>query len=207
MSADHEITGTLGNLLGPYALLGGLTSVLLCATHGTLFLTLKSTGPVLARARRTALALAPACAASTVAFVAWTLADSAETWAVATGVSAAACACLVPLASRRRAGAAFAATASAIALLWATLFLELYPNVVVSSTGAAYDLTIGNAASGSYTLKVITAVAALMIPAVLTAQAWTYWVFRARVRVEDFATPPIPLPQRDRIDERDDRAA
>jgi cytochrome d ubiquinol oxidase subunit II len=40
---------------------------------------------------------------------------------------------------------------------------------------------VHNASSSPYTLKVMTVVALIFTPIVLAYQAWTYWVFRARV--------------------------
>jgi cytochrome d ubiquinol oxidase subunit II len=68
-----------------------------------------------------------------------------------------------------------------------TLFGELYPNVLVSSTDPDFNLTLANAASGHYTLEVMTVVAALFVPVVVLAQGWTYWIFRRRVGREEFA--------------------
>jgi cytochrome d ubiquinol oxidase subunit II len=64
----------------------------------------------------------------------------------------------------------------------ATIFLNLYPRVMVSSISKTYDLTIGNTASAPYALKVMTIVALIFTPLVLVYQGWSYWVFRARVR-------------------------
>ncbi len=66
--------------------------------------------------------------------------------------------------------------------LVATIFLNLYPRVMVSSISPAYNLTIGNSSSAPYTLKVMTIVALIFTPLVLVYQGWSYWVFRARVR-------------------------
>ena len=52
---------------------------------------------------------------------------------------------------------------------------------MVSSLDAANNLTITNAASGPYTLKVMSIVAAIFVPVVLAYQAWSYWVFRKRL--------------------------
>jgi cytochrome d ubiquinol oxidase subunit II len=54
-----------------------------------------------------------------------------------------------------------------------------------SSIDPAYDLTIWNASSTHYTLKVMTIVAAIFTPLVLLYQGWTYWVFRTRIGRED----------------------
>ena len=64
-------------------------------------------------------------------------------------------------------GAAFTASAVAIAAAIGSIFINLYPNVMVSSTNSAYNLTVNNSASGSYALKVMTVVAILFVPLVL----------------------------------------
>jgi len=205
IDADKQVTGSLFDLLNPYALLGGTTTLLLCAAHGAIFLTLKTRDETLARSRRVASVLAPASAVAVVSFVSWTLVHSSHEGQLgasplAVGVAAAAFAVLVPVLARVRAGWAFAAHGLTIALVLATLFVDLYPNVLVSSTDAAYNLTLANAASGSYTLTVMTVVAAIFLPVVVASQAWTYWVFRRRVGHEDFGDvkTPIDLLARDR---------
>ena len=68
-----------------------------------------------------------------------------------------------------------------IACLIGSLFVQLYPNVMTSTLGAANTITVEEAASGSYTLTVMTIVAILVFPIVLGYQAVSYYVFRARV--------------------------
>jgi cytochrome d ubiquinol oxidase subunit II len=72
-------------------------------------------------------------------------------------------------------------TTLTIATSLITLFMILFPRVMISSLDPAYDLTIYNAASGSYTLTVMTIVALILVPIVLIYQGWSYWVFRKRV--------------------------
>ena len=79
-------------------------------------------------------------------------------------------------------GWGFAATTAAIAATMGSLFVSLYPNVMVSSTNAAYNLTVANAASGHYALTVMTVVAVIFTPLVIAYQAWSYYVFRARIK-------------------------
>ncbi len=62
---------------------------------------------------------------------------------------------------------------------------------MVSSTNPAYNLTVGNTASGAYALKVMTVVAVVLFPVVLLYQGWTYYVFRRRV-VAAPDQPPKP---------------
>jgi cytochrome d ubiquinol oxidase subunit II len=88
-----------------------------------------------------------------------------------------------------REGFAFAATTVTIASCIITIFADLYPNVMVSSTNPAYNLTVHNTASGGYSLKVMTVVVIIFLPVVLAYQTWTYYVFRRRVSRQEFTAP------------------
>jgi cytochrome d ubiquinol oxidase subunit II len=88
-----------------------------------------------------------------------------------------------------REGWAFVFSAVAIAAFVADLFYALYPRVMPSSLGSQFDLTITNASSTEYTLKVMTVVAVIMTPLVLIYQGWTYWVFRKRISASQILHP------------------
>jgi cytochrome d ubiquinol oxidase subunit II len=66
----------------------------------------------------------------------------------------------------------------------ATLFVALFPRVMVSSLDPSWSLTIYNASSTPYTLGIMSIVAAVFVPIVLAYQGWTYWVFRHRITAE-----------------------
>ena len=85
------------------------------------------------------------------------------------------------LASSDHDGWAFTASAVAIAATVGSIFIDLYPRVMVSSTNAAYNLTVNNAASGHYALVVMSIVTVIFLPLVLLYQGWSFYVFRARV--------------------------
>lgn len=196
LNAQHDMTGNLLDLLGPYALMGGIASLLLFLSHGAIFLTLRTTGEMEERARGLARWLAPCSALAVVAFLVWTLVDQSDRGGVQAvsavlAVAAMALVVVVPLLLRARddaraAGWAFGLSAAAIALTFCALFADLFPNALPSTTSPAFDLTLRQAASTSYTLTVMTVVAALLVPVVLVYQAWTYWVFRARLGRADF---------------------
>jgi cytochrome d ubiquinol oxidase subunit II len=65
-----------------------------------------------------------------------------------------------------------------------TVFIGLFPRVMVSSLNEAWSLTIYNASSTPYTLKIMTIIAVIFVPIVLIYQSWTYWTFRKRVSVD-----------------------
>src|SRR6202167_3495834 len=197
LDAPHVYTGNLLTLLNWYGLLGGLVTLSLFTLHGAIFLGLKTTGELRARARRAALRIAVAAVPLAAAFL---LATQVSHGRPATDVTAALAAVAllgaVPAAFRGREGWAFAGTALTLALAVATLFGDLWPNVLPSSTSATFSLTVTNASSAHYTLVVMSWVALVFTPLVLAYQGWTYWVFRKRLTSSDIpaARPQAPTP-------------
>ncbi len=194
IDSSGTYTGNLLDLLVPYALLGGLMTLALFTFHGALFLTLRVDGDLQRRARRAALATGPVAAVLVLAFLVWTYINAVDAHekGIVPGIIPIA-AIVLPfvagtLARAGRTAYAFAATALSIVLVTATLFLNLYPRVLVSSTDKAYSLTIFSTSSSHYTLTVMSVVAVVLTPVVLLYQGWTYWVFRARLTGET-ATP------------------
>jgi cytochrome d ubiquinol oxidase subunit II len=175
LDAEHEYVGGLSDLLSPYALVGGLAFLAVFVTHGAYFVALKTDGVLRARANVLARLVGPVAVALLAAFLLWT------------GLSVLAAAAVAALAGAvvanraGREGWAFAGTAAAIGLTVAALFVGLFPAVLPSTSDPAGTLTIANAASAPYTLKIMTWVAAVFAPVVLIYQGWTYWVFRKRL--------------------------
>ena len=84
-------------------------------------------------------------------------------------------------------------TAAGAFLVVATIFTSLYPRVMVASNDFANSLTVDNASSAHYTLKVMTVVALLVTPVIILYQAWTYHVFRGRLGFEEPPGSPVDL--------------
>ncbi|MEU4395862.1 cytochrome d ubiquinol oxidase subunit II [Kribbella sp. NPDC023855] len=188
LDADHEFTGSLATLLNPFALLGGVAFTALFVAHGAIFLALRTTADLRARANRLAAQTGLVATVLVGVFLVWAHGLRGDTWSVV--VAAAAALALVGglLANRRgREGFAFACTAAAIALGVASLFVAMFPNVMPSTLDPAWSLTVTNAASSAYTLKILTVIAAIFTPLVMLYQGWTYWVFRKRISVEPVA--------------------
>ena len=184
IDADREYVGGFFNLLNPYALLGGATTLLLFLAHGAMFIALKTDGPIRHRARTFAVGTGVAAAVVTVGFLGWTQVDTGSA-ASAVLFALAAVALLAGLAAVRsaREGWGFLGTFVAIALGVAGLFVALFPNVMPTSLATGVDLTTTTAAATPYTLKIMTVVAVIFTPVVLLYQGWTYWVFRKRIAV------------------------
>ena len=184
IDADLEYVGGFFNLLNPYALLGGLTTLLLFLTHGAMYVALKTDGPIRREARSLATRSGLAAALVAVVFLVWTQVD---TGSVASGVlfvlAARALLGGVAAAGSAREGWAFLGTFLTIALAVAGLFAALFPDVMPTSLADGTSLTTTNAAATAYTLKIMTGVAVVFTPIVLVYQGWTYWVFRKRISV------------------------
>ena len=188
LDASHQYAGNFFDLLNPYALLGGLTTLTLFVMNGAVFLALKTDGQVRTGAHAAARWAGPLAVLAGGGFLAWTEASyrspGTTTGKVSVGLAALAAVALVAavlLSTARREGLAFTGTAAGIACATAALFTALYPNVMPSSLDAAYSLTTANAASTAKTLMVMTVVAGIFLPFVLLYQGWTYWVFRKRI--------------------------
>jgi cytochrome bd ubiquinol oxidase subunit II len=182
LNAAHVYTGNLLTLLNWYGLLGGLVTLSLFTLHGAIFLGLRTTGELRQRARRAAAGAALAAVPLAALFLVVTQVNYGKP---ATDITAALAAIVligaVAAVFRGREAWAFAGTAVTLVLAVATLFGDLWPNVLPSSTNAAYSLTVNNASSAHYTLVVMSWVAVIFTPIVLGYQGWTYWVFRRRL--------------------------
>jgi cytochrome bd ubiquinol oxidase subunit II len=196
IDSDQSYAGDFGDLFSAYTILAGIAVCLLFALHGAVFLTLRTLGELRERARRTASRLAPVAAVVGTAFLVWTLVVAGDVndkglfpgiLPVAVAAVAAVAAVFLVWAANER--WAFVATATAIGAVVVTLFVSLYPRVMVSDPAFGNSLTIDNASSAHYSLTVMTVVAAVLLPVVLLYQGWTYHVFRARLGGEDAGSP------------------
>ncbi len=187
IDAAMRYVGGFWNLLNPFALLGGLVSLLAFSVHGALFLVLKTDVEISEPARKIVTRLWLPLVIGVVAYAVGMFFTTdifpklgigsyilpILTVGVLLGVGW--------LARQKRDGWAFAGMAASIVLAVGTLFLLLFPRVLVSSLDPAFSLTVYNASSSAYTLKVMSTIALIFVPIVLAYQGWTYWVFRKRI--------------------------
>ncbi len=181
---DMYYWGGLLPLLNPFALWAGLTFVALFVMHGANYLALRTTGALLERVKTVAFKAWLAALVTTVILVVWAYVatDILTHGGLVPAVLAAASLLAVGHFVRREAfGKAFVSSALTIVFATIMVFAGLYPRILISTLDPAYSLTIYNAASSPYTLKVMTVVALVFVPIVLLYVGWTYWVFRGRV--------------------------
>ena len=190
IDAKMNYTGTFWTLLNPYGLIGGLSNTAGFLLIGSIFLSLKTTGELVERAQKIARKLWVAAVILIFALLVTTYiyTDILQHLGVDPGV--------VPIASfaavlltgyfvfRKQNGWAFAMMGVHLALTLVACFQIMFPRVMISSTDPAFSLTIYNASSSPYTLKVMSIIALIFLPVVLAYQGWTYWIFRKRVVAE-----------------------
>ncbi|MFD4564126.1 cytochrome d ubiquinol oxidase subunit II [Streptomyces sp. NPDC058467] len=185
---NFEYVGNVWDLLNPYALLGGLVTLTLFTFHGAVFVGLKTVGDIRERARKLALQLGLVTAVLAVIFLLWTQVENGDGKSlVALIVAVVALVAALVAVNGGREGWAFLLSGLTIVAAVAMLFLSLFPNVMPSSLNADWSLTVTNASSSPYTLKIMTWLAAIATPVVLLYQSWTYWVFRKRIGTQHIA--------------------
>jgi cytochrome bd ubiquinol oxidase subunit II len=188
---------SITDVLNPYTLLGGVATAGLFLFYGAVFIALKTSGPLRDDAHRFAKWLSLPVTGLVAGFGVWTQLAHGKNWTwVVLGVAVVAQLAAVLLVWLRRFdGLAFFCSAVVVAAVVMLLFGVLYPNLVPSTLNAQWNVTIYNASSTPYTLKIMTWVTAIMAPLTVVYQAWTYWVFRQRISAEQIP-PAIGLARR-----------
>ena len=148
---------SFGDVLNPYTLLGGLATAGLFPFHGAVFVALKTEGAVRDDAfgsRRLALPVDRRGRRLRAVDAAGPRQGLDVDGARRRGRRAAAAVMLVL--ARRGDGWAFVCTAVVVVAVVVLLFGSLYPNLVPSTLNPEWSLTIYNASSTPYTLKIMT---------------------------------------------------
>ena len=178
------------DIVNVYTVVGGIAVVMLAYMHGLMFISLKTVGALRERAAASARKIYYALGAVLVLFVILTgvytnaLADRGAILIPLYGTVILLYLALFAFMKKKKEGFSFTATGLMIILVTASFFIALFPNVMISTTNAAYNLTVYNAASGDYSLKVMTIAAFTLVPIVLAYTIWNYYVFRKRITTD-----------------------
>jgi len=190
---DGVYQGTLLTLLNPYGLLGGILFLVLFLVHGALWLAIRSEGDLQQRALATAAKLWPVELGVAVIFLiasmfATRLYDNYLANPLLFIIILLAVAGLLGIKVFLAQKALFKAWfASALTIVAATFYgvIGLFPNMFPSNIDPSFSLTAHNSASSALTLKIMLVVVILFIPIVLIYQAWSYNLFKGKVKQED----------------------
>lgn len=168
-----------------HAVLGGIAVVAFCWVHALAFLRLKTDGPVREEAGKLVGRWMPVAILPLLLWSVWVIARNESTIAWLCLVLSVIALVVAGLTGRAgKEGISFIALGVTMLAAVAAIFIAAFPVVLPSTLDSAFDLTIQTASSTPYTLKLMSIVAAFGVPLVLAYQAWSYWVFRKRLREE-----------------------
>lgn len=187
INAQGNYVGTFLGLINPFAIVGGLTVVTVFVFHGASFLMLRTSGELYHRAKRAAFTMAPVVVGIFFVFIVMMYYETDVVrrlgldpgpipllaWLSVIGTWA--------FVRRGHDKWAFISSGLAIMLGTVSMFLAMFPDVMISSLNSHWNLTIYNAASNPYSLQVMSIMAAVMLPIIVAYQAWSYWIFRRRL--------------------------
>lgn len=192
LDAQGEFAGTFLGLLHPYPLLVGVTTVVLFAMHGSIYLVLKTEGETQARVRRW---VNPLIIAFILCYVIVTLATllyvphmteafRQHPWVFAIVIPVVLLIANIPREMNvGKEFLAFLSSCGAMAGLMAIFGIGMFPDLVYSLPAPEHSLTAHNAASSPKTLGIMLTIALIGVPVVLAYSASIYYIFRGKVKL------------------------
>jgi len=193
LRADKEFAGHFWDLLSPYALMVGVTTVALFMMHGSIYAAMKTEGKLQKTLKSR---INNAIIFFVITYVTVTNAtliyyptmnkhfvDHPVLFIVAL-LNMLAIANIPREIHYGREFRAFISSSASIVSLMMLFAIGIFPNMVLSTPNPEFSLTIYNAASSQKTLGIILIIAIIGIPFVLAYTISIYWVFRGKVKLE-----------------------
>ncbi|WP_303969355.1 cytochrome d ubiquinol oxidase subunit II [Sporosarcina ureae] len=187
IDGDMNMYASFTDFVNVYTVIGGVTFVLLSYLHGLLFIGLKTVDELRERANTAARKVYALTGVFLVLFIIFTYLDTdafTDHGAILIplyGLAVILYGLLFFFLKTKREGLSFTMTGLVLIIVMANFFIALFPNVMISSMDSAFNMSIADAASGEYSLKIMTIVAFTMVPIVLAYTIWSYYVFRKRL--------------------------
>ncbi|MBN8544983.1 MAG: cytochrome d ubiquinol oxidase subunit II [Ignavibacteria bacterium] len=190
---DKELYSSVIDMLNPYALLVGLTTLAAFMMHGSIYLAMKTEGELQKQVRgwinNTIIFFVITYVTATMATLIY-IPHMVEPFRQHPSFFALAILNMLAIANipreinRGKDFFAFLSSSAAILSLMALFAVGLFPNFLISSISPEYNLTIYNAASSEKTLDTMLTMVIIGIPFVLAYTISIYWVFRGKVKLD-----------------------
>ena len=194
LGADKEFAGSFFDLLNPYAILVGVTTVALFIMHGTIYATMKTEGELQNKIRTWVnnsiiffVMMYAVLTTTTLIYyphMSKHFVDSPFLFSVAL-LNMLAIANIPKEIHHGKEFFAFLSSGFSILTLFVLFAIGIFPNIVISNPNPEYSLTIYNAASSQGTLNTMLIIAAIGVPFVLAYTFTIYWVFRGKVKIDN----------------------
>lgn len=191
---SQEYEGNWVEFLNPYALMVGITTLALFATHGALYLLMKTEGRLYDKLTILARQAMGFFLISFIAVTVYSLAFLPHLtdrfrelpWLFVVPLLGFLSIANIPrLISKYQYRQAFLFSSLTMALMLLTVAIELYPVIIISTMDEAYSITIYNAASSEKSLGIMLTIAAIGAPLVLSYTAFVFWTFRGKVKLDE----------------------
>ncbi|PHI20921.1 cytochrome d ubiquinol oxidase subunit II [Lewinellaceae bacterium SD302] len=194
LDANYEHSGDWLAFFNPYAFLVGLTSLALFMMHGAIYLTMKTEGRLFAKVNRL---LQRSIIAFVILFVLLTfytllyiphLSDGfkARPWLFIVPVLAVMAIANIPrLVTKQKYLSAFIFSAITVGLLLITVAIELYPTIIIDSSGRGNDITVYNGVASNKSLGIMLVFVAVGVPLVISYTVFVYKTFWGKVRLDE----------------------
>ena len=195
LEQDGEIRlDSLLDVLHPFALAVGVTTIAMLLMHGALYLVVKTEGELQARVRRWVPWFVGVFTLTAAITGVWILIEdygitdtfTDDVWTlVFPAVALGAFVWMIVMFRKGRYVSAFFGSCAVLAFSLATIAAVLYPNMLKSSTDPNFNMTVSNASADGYTLTVMLVVAIVGIPFVLLYTAGVQYLFSGKVRLTE----------------------
>lgn len=194
LDSNYEFTGSWLSFLNPYAILVGFTTLALFMTHGAIYLTMKTEGKLFAKVNRL---LQRSIIAFIILFVLTTLytllyiphmSDGIKGNVALFGIpllAVLAIANIPRLVSKEKYLSAFIFSAITVGLLLATVAVELYPTVILDTSGAGNSITVYNGVASNKSLGIMLIFVAIGGPMAVGYTAFVYKTFWGKVQLDE----------------------
>lgn len=193
---NFEHAGSWLAFLNPYAFLVGLTSLSLFMMHGAIYLTMKTEGRLFAKVNRL---LQRSIIGFVILFVVLTmytllflphLSDGFKErpWLFVIPVLAVLAIANIPrLVTKERYLQAFIFSAITVGLLLITVAIELYPTIIIDSSGSGNSITVYNGVASNKSLGIMLTFAAIGGPLAISYTAFVYKTFWGKVELDEYS--------------------
>lgn len=196
IDAQGNFTGSTFYFLNPYALLVGITTVALFMMHGAIYLVMKTENRLYAKLTILVKNTTIFFSISILILSFYTLlyvphlSDKIRdnVWMFLIPITMVLnIANITRLIAKRKYLYAFLSSAITVALLLIIVAIELYPNLVISTTSAANTLTIFNSSSSSNSLQIQLIFVAVGVPLAILYTGFIFWTFRGKVKLNEMS--------------------
>ncbi len=196
VDANKEVNLGLLDLLNPYSILVGITTVSLFMMHGAIYGVLKTEGDLQVTLRswvNNTIIFFVICYVTTTMATLIYIPRMIDVFKEHPIIFFVAFLNMLAVANipreihKKREMMAFLSSAASIAALLALFAIGIFPNLVFSTFNPEYSLNIYNASSSRKTLEVMSTIALIGIPFVLAYTISIYWIFRGKVKIDSMS--------------------